>query len=627
MEDLKNYHVAIAEHASFHGRQSLVAKFASSPWQLRLLLGGQGIGKTSLLYRLAHELVHQADVRLRFLPVYLEFRRETPSDTDAMLGQLLHPVELAADPSCAHPHCTDGFQSPTWTRQAMLQSPAHPVIRRDFERRLAIALEQLQKKGFSGVVYLLDDCEPLIEHEWFCQDTSGFLRASLVESPIHRTRVGFIFTGYRDLHHHRQKIGSPLVELAETEWLDPLSHDEVQGLVRERIKDGDLAQAAKAIFEYGGGHPFLTQRLISECIHGPDVIHASGSPSMPELAERCCLKVSPSMDRWWGDGNERSSGFTPQEKTTYLAFLQSERLTPRQAADRTGLAEVECREAIMCLVSGGVVQSTELGVFRAGARMFSDRVRQLSSRSPMERPMKPDEATSHVVISIHGIRTRGEWQKDFTSELGHDLIHAPFDYGFFSLIDLIIPSRRARRIEDFLDRYTRLCEKHRIDRPSIVAHSFGTYIVANALMKYEEIKFDRMIFCGSIVPPDFAWSQLDGGRFSRLLNEYGHRDVWVRLVEWIVEDAGPSGGRGFSDTAADRVIQRKRPEFRHSDYFYALNYKKSWVPFLKGDDPVSAETVHARRRNWRFAFVKLLLLLAVLCAVAVYVYSRHRASA
>jgi hypothetical protein len=68
--------------------------------------------------------------------------------------------------------------------------------------------------------------------------------------------------------------------------------------------------------------------------------------------------------------------------------------------------------------------------------------------------------------------------------------------------------------------------------PRIIAHSFGTYLVARALELNPELKFDRVIFCGSIVRRDYPWSRIiAAGQVGRVLNDYGDRDMWADVVE------------------------------------------------------------------------------------------------
>ena len=51
----------------------------------------------------------------------------------------------------------------------------------------------------------------------------------------------------------------------------------------------------------------------------------------------------------------------------------------------------------------------------------------------------------------------------------------------------------------------------------------------------EDVKVDKVLLCGSILPRDFPWSRLlEAGQIGSVRNEYGVRDTWVRLVAWFV---------------------------------------------------------------------------------------------
>lgn len=230
-----------------------------------------------------------------------------------------------------------------------------------------------------------------------------------------------------------------------------------------------------------------------------------------------------------------------------------------------------------------------------------------------------------IVISLHGIRTRGYWQKQLTIELnkgGFD--HVPLDYGFFGAIQLVLPFMRDRKIKWFrkeLEDYA----GDRSNPPSVIAHSFGTYLVARALKKYNEVKFDRIIFCGSIVEKNYSWSTiLNSGRATRVLNDFGGKDFWAKVAQWVVSDAGPSGAEGFSDDAKGRVIKLYRSEFRHSDFFYNSNYMQTWIPFLDGKDPDPSVDMPRRPPNLKFRIVLWLLTLVLVLGLVLAGYILRR---
>lgn len=216
-------------------------------------------------------------------------------------------------------------------------------------------------------------------------------------------------------------------------------------------------------------------------------------------------------------------------------------------------------------------------------------------------------ARKPIVISIHGILTRGKWQKDIAPFLD-DFKYEPLDFGYFW--QLAREGSRQRKIEWFRDEYTRITAQG--DVPSIIAHSLGTYVVASAMEQFPEIVFDRIIFSGSIVRPDFNWNARKA-QFTALLNDCGKRDKWSRLAPYVVDDAGPSGVDGFTNTANDAVINRVNPLREHSGSHYALNYKKNWVPFLRGEQPVPLTAQEKRRFNLKYWLVRLIMAIGILC--------------
>src|SRR5450755_3282580 len=102
-----------------------------------------------------------------------------------------------------------------------------------------------------------------------------------------------------------------------------------------------------------------------------------------------------------------------------------------------------------------------------------------------------------LVISVHGIRTYGQWQKELPSVIGKHSVHEAFDYSPYGLVRFAIPACNNRKINEFYQWYHNILKHHpevvlgRYDkRPSLVAHSFGTWIVGYAMLKYPDIKFD-----------------------------------------------------------------------------------------------------------------------------------------
>lgn len=225
-----------------------------------------------------------------------------------------------------------------------------------------------------------------------------------------------------------------------------------------------------------------------------------------------------------------------------------------------------------------------------------------------------------LVITVHGIRTHAQWQRRLADHLQDAGFRASVpSYGWLWIFGLLSKSGRENKIAWFLLEYDRLTKGGTAEPPSVIAHSMGTYIVATAMERFERIRFNRVIFCGSIVRRDYSWTRRrQAGQIQKVLNDCGRRDLWVGLVEWWVKLSGPSGRAGFSDLA-EGCVSNEVHEFRHSDYFTEENYTKRWIPFLRGEDrkPLTVEPKPAL--NWKYWLrraIQTTVLLAIFVVLA-----------
>ena len=126
---------------------------------------------------------------------------------------------------------------------------------------------------------------------------------------------------------------------------------------------------------------------------------------------------------------------------------------------------------------------------------------------------------------------------------------------------------------------------HDPKRMSVIAHSFGTYIVGRLLQDYSEFQWYRIIFCGSVVEETFPFDQVLE-RFSRpLLNEIGTNDYWPALAESAGWGFGSVGSTGFNRPG---VVSRWHHGYTHSDFLTEDFCKEFWIPFLQGHEPKPA---------------------------------------
>jgi pimeloyl-ACP methyl ester carboxylesterase len=212
------------------------------------------------------------------------------------------------------------------------------------------------------------------------------------------------------------------------------------------------------------------------------------------------------------------------------------------------------------------------------------RLNRLSARAPADSPFKVE---GKVVFPIHGIRTQARWQRAFADVAqlaGWNCRLEKWYFGRFSLFQFLSPWAREAKLRWFRETYNEEVNLRGLlneqERPSIVAHSFGGYILGHCLLKYRYLRFNKVILCGSILPPDFPWDQLiDCGQVQAVRNEYGVRDVWAHRVAMFIPQSGPSGIVGFSCTHSR--LEQAKFRYRHSEYFEKGHMQAYWIPFLE----------------------------------------------
>lgn len=148
------------------------------------------------------------------------------------------------------------------------------------------------------------------------------------------------------------------------------------------------------------------------------------------------------------------------------------------------------------------------------------------------------------------------------------------------------------------------------------SHIALVLILGYALLKYDNIRFDKVILCASILPRDFPWQDvLDRGQVTAVLNEYGSNDLPCRIAPWFIKGAGTSGQEGFW-SRHDSLVQNEF-HFTHSEYFERGHIEAHWFPFIekKFEDTrqLVCLSVHRPRPNipWALYLGYAMLLLAV----------------
>lgn len=191
------------------------------------------------------------------------------------------------------------------------------------------------------------------------------------------------------------------------------------------------------------------------------------------------------------------------------------------------------------------------------------------------------------LLVVHGMNTRGEWQEELNWLVGttyrHSIPIAIYKYG--NIRQGVMFRFRQRMLMRKLIAEIRKFSADTSGVPDVIAHSFGTWLIAHALQSDSTLRVGRIILLGSIVRPDFPWATLSG-QFDAVLNHGGTDDEWVPLARYFIPDSGPGATQGY----APPVINIPARGFRHSDYFASRErlrqvFNRVWRPFLSWETP------------------------------------------
>ncbi|WP_457337562.1 hypothetical protein [Rhizobacter sp. P5_C2] len=211
-----------------------------------------------------------------------------------------------------------------------------------------------------------------------------------------------------------------------------------------------------------------------------------------------------------------------------------------------------------------------------------------------------DSAGPALVVTVHGIRTFGGWQNRLAALMRQarpDARISSYGYGYFSAIAFAVPFLRWIEVRRFRSRLLQVFRANPGARVSIVAHSFGTHIVAWALrgMDPRDLPSIRCILlAGSVLKSDFDWSPLlDSGKVDAVVNDCGVDDNVLLLSQFAILFTGMAGRVGFYGFTHERLVNRFFAG-AHSHYFQPLDpdpdafMRSHWVGLLLGTTRVEA---------------------------------------
>ncbi len=202
----------------------------------------------------------------------------------------------------------------------------------------------------------------------------------------------------------------------------------------------------------------------------------------------------------------------------------------------------------------------------------------------------------HLVITVHGIRTFGQWQERLerlVQSREPSIKVYNYHYGYYSILAYIFPPLRWLMTVRFRRALIKEAERAQWDSIDIVAHSFGTHLAAWGLYgipSEKRPKIRTFIFAASVLKPNFPWSELISTCVGRLVNDCGDRDNVLLFNQIAILFTGRAGQVGFNGMTNDQFRNRFF-NFDHSGYFmkegkvYDDFMRNKWLPLLTRDEP------------------------------------------
>lgn len=218
-----------------------------------------------------------------------------------------------------------------------------------------------------------------------------------------------------------------------------------------------------------------------------------------------------------------------------------------------------------------------------------------------------------ILVSVHGLYSVGEWNVDIAPiASAQGWIFAPYTYTGNNWQLLFSVKKRKATIEHFRHWIYDVCERYKSYTPnlSIVAHSYGTYIVGKYLNGFEELPVDlnAIILTGSVLNRRYNWDiHFEQARIGSVMNIYSPNDSIIGsmpdtdLKKFIFMDKlfGSAGRNGFI-SEHPRLIQKKLDILNHANSIKRDVIETVWMPFLNNNHNarhVNETQMRARKRK------------------------------
>ncbi len=216
-----------------------------------------------------------------------------------------------------------------------------------------------------------------------------------------------------------------------------------------------------------------------------------------------------------------------------------------------------------------------------------------------------------ILVSIHGLLSHAEWNKEIAPiASSQNWIFAPYIYDTNKPDLLFRSGKRSKVLEDFREWIYDLQQRFE-EGISIIAHSFGTYIIGSYLQgfineEFSPVAFNSIILTGSILNKDFDWEKYRGYSVGSVYNTIAPNDEYVKympatqLKKYIGMSNlfGQAGIEGF-ESKSPMLTQNSFEILTHTNSIKRDIIESKWMPFLNANrDSYRTEMMDYMKRKY-----------------------------
>jgi hypothetical protein len=197
-----------------------------------------------------------------------------------------------------------------------------------------------------------------------------------------------------------------------------------------------------------------------------------------------------------------------------------------------------------------------------------------------------------IIVTVHGLLSQAEWNNEIAPIVsGDDWVFAPYTYDTNKPDLLFKPGKRNKVVDDFREWIYNLQMRFE-GEISIIAHSFGTYIVGAYLDGFDHgecppVTFNSVVLTGSILNENYDWEKYRGLSVGSVYNTIAPNDEFVKfmpttdLKKYIGMSTtfGKAGINGFKNESS-MLTQSSYNILSHTNSIKRDIIETKWLPFL-----------------------------------------------